>query len=118
MQKAKELLEQIKKFRDKKILVIVEGPKDKAALKQFGIKNVITLSKKPLYAIVEEVAAKTKECAILTDLDKKGKQLYSRLAKDLKKFKVKIDDCFRNYLFKHTSLRQIEGLPRYVKKTS
>ena len=111
-----ELLEQIRKLKDKNILVVVEGPKDKAALEQFGIKEVLVLSKKPLYAIVEKVVAKAKECAILTDLDKKGKQLYSRLAKDLKKFKVKVDDSFRNYLFKKTSLRQIEGLPHYLEK--
>jgi 5S rRNA maturation endonuclease (ribonuclease M5) len=110
------LLEQIKKLKDKKILVIVEGPKDKAALEKFGIKEVIVLSKKPLYAVVEKVVAKAKECAILTDLDKKGKQLYSRLAKDLKKFRVKVDDSFRNYLFKNTALRQIEGLPHYVEE--
>lgn len=112
----RELLEEIKSLREKKTLVIVEGPKDAAALKQFGITNVVVLSKKPLYIVVEKVVEVAKECAILTDLDAKGKQLYSRLAKDLKKFGIRVDDRFRNYLYKQTALRQIEGLPHYVER--
>ncbi len=102
-----DLTKELAVLKDK--LVIVEGKKDKEALKSFGITNVVTL-KKSLFEVVEEVSSKAKECVILTDLDKKGKYLYSRLRQDLQKHGVKVDNSFRNFLFRETKLRQIEGL--------
>ncbi|MBW2965769.1 toprim domain-containing protein [Candidatus Woesearchaeota archaeon] len=114
MQTKKEFEEFIKKFRktSKEKIVLVEGIKDKKALESLGIKNIITL-KKPLYKIIEDIIETKKECIILTDLDKKGKQLYSKLSSKLKQFGVKIDNRFREFLFK-TKLRQIEGINRYL----
>ncbi len=98
------------------VLVIVEGIKDRKALFEFEIKNVMILNK-PLYKIVEEVVhSRVKKCLVLTDLDKKGRELYARISKDLRKFGVKVDDKLRNYLFKETKLRQIEGLRTYLNK--
>ena len=106
-----QFLKKLKKESKEKI-VVVEGIKDRRALASLGIKNIITL-KKPLYAIIEDIVLSKKECIILTDLDKKGKQLYSKLSSKLKQFGVKIDNSFREFLFK-TKLRQIEGLPHYL----
>lgn len=97
------------------VLIIVEGVKDKKALNSFGITNIITLNR-PLFSVVENVAEKTKECAVLTDLDKEGKKLYSQLSKDLQRHGVKINNKFRNFLFKETQLRQIEGLTSFVQR--
>lgn len=107
-----ELQKYINKIKNK--LIIVEGKKDKLALQKLGLKNIIILNK-PLYKIVEEV--KCKEIVILTDLDKKGKQIYGYLSSNLQRFGVKIDNNFRNFLFKKTKLRQIEGLYNYINKT-
>jgi len=109
----KEINEFILKLRSSNKLIIVEGKKDKAALEALGLKNIITLNK-PLYKVVEDV--KCKECVILTDLDKKGKQLYGYLSSNLQRFGVKVDNNFRNFLFKKTELRQIEGLRTYIHK--
>ncbi len=92
-------------------LVIVEGKNDRAALNALGVRNVITLNK-PLFSIVEEVAAKQSEAVILTDLDREGKKLYGKLGSLLSYHGVKIDNSFRNYLLKNTKIRQIEGLRR------
>ena len=105
-----EFNEHINKIRESNILIIVEGKKDRAALNKFGITNIIELTKKPLFRVVEEVSDSNKECIILTDLDKKGKELYGKLNSDLQKHGVKIDNSFRNFLFKNTKIRQIEGL--------
>ena len=102
--------ELIDKVRDSDILIIVEGKKDRNALNKIGIKNIIELSKKPLYQIVEEVSGSNNECIILTDLDKKGKELYGRLNSDLQRRGVKINNKLREFLFKNTKIRQIEGL--------
>jgi len=106
-----EFLQKLKKASKNKIIV-VEGIKDKKALESLGIENIITL-KKPLYKVIEDIVETKKECIILTDLDKKGKELYGRLNSKLKQFGVKIDNRFREFLFK-TKLRQIEGISRYL----
>ena len=108
-----ELIELIEKTKNSGILVIVEGKKDRAALQRLGINNIIELSKKPLFQIVEEVADSNDECIILTDLDKEGKMLYSKLNSNIQKHGVKVNNKLREFLFKHTKLRQIEGIDTY-----
>ncbi|MEM4254314.1 MAG: toprim domain-containing protein [Candidatus Woesearchaeota archaeon] len=111
-----ELDQWIDKLLEEQPFIIVEGWKDKASLRKLGLENVISLRGKPLYKVVELVAKLTRECMILTDLDKEGKKLYSILRAELQKHGVKINDNFRNYLFKETDLRQIEGLYNYVQR--
>ena len=113
-QKFWELHNFIEKIKDSNMLIIVEGKKDKAALQKFGIDNIVELSKKPLFQIVEEVSHSNEECIILTDLDKEGKQLYSRLNSYLQKNGVKVNNKFREFLFRNTKLRQIEGIYSYL----
>lgn len=117
MAEFEELNDFIENLRGSKILIIVEGKKDKAALEEFGISNIIELNKKPLFQIVEEIANSIKECVILTDLDKEGKQLYSKLNANLQRHGVKINNKFREFLFKSTKLRQIEGIGTYMENS-
>ena len=109
----KELLDEI---RHRDLLVVVEGQKDKAALAALGLTNVLSL-KRPLYAVVEEIASSAKEIVLLTDLDEEGKKLYHRLSGDLQKHGVKINNKLRDFLFK-TKLRHIEGLATYLDSQS
>ena len=102
----------IEKLRESKAAVIVEGKKDKAALEKLGINNIFELNKSPLFAVIEEIADKYNECIILTDLDREGKQLFGKLNSGLSKNGVKVNNTFRNYLFR-TKLRQIEGICSY-----
>lgn len=110
--------EHINKIKQSKTLVIVEGKKDRKALENFGIKNIAELNKKPLFEIIETISNENKNCIILTDLDKQGKELYGKLNSGLQQFGVKIDNNFRNFLFKNTKLRQIEGLTTYMENNS
>jgi 5S rRNA maturation endonuclease (ribonuclease M5) len=103
----------LEKLKLSKKLIVVEGKKDKAALEKLGIENIMILNK-PLYEMAEEIASKTSECILLTDLDKEGKMLFLKLKKSLAGLGVKTDDSFRNFLFKKTGVRQIEGLDSYV----
>ena len=104
-------LDEIKK--DKK-LVLVEGFKDKRALGSFGIKRIKTLKRRALYKVVEEI--KDKEVVILTDLDREGRKIYGKLKHEFSQRGVKVDDKFREFLFRETKLRQIEGLKRYLSR--
>ncbi len=112
MEKAEEIRELLKDIKERGTLVVVEGVKDKRALESFGIKNIFTL-KKPLYAVVEEIASAEKEVVLLTDLDEEGKKLYHQLSRDLQKHGVKVDNRLREFLFT-TKLRHVEGLATYL----
>ena len=96
------------------VIVIVEGNKDKRALEELGVKKINVL-KKPLFETVEDVKDED-EVVLLVDLDRQGKKIYSMLKRDLIAFGVKINDTLREYLFKNTKLRQIEGLNTYLGK--
>ena len=112
MQIRQEFEEELEKLKEssKEKIVVVEGIKDKKALEKLGVKNIVIL-RKPLYLVVEHIEKSGKECILLLDLDKTGKRLYSILNHQLNQFGVKIDNRFREFLFK-TKLRQIEGITR------
>jgi 5S rRNA maturation endonuclease (ribonuclease M5) len=78
-QETEEIYNLVEKIKESNTLVIVEGKKDRAALQKLGINNIIELNKKPLFQIVEDIANSNDECVILTDLDKKGKELFGKL---------------------------------------
>ena len=109
-----EFYTHIRKIKNSNTLVVVEGKKDKIALQKLGIHNIMELSKKPLYQIAEEISNSNDECVVLTDLDKKGKEIYGKLNSNLQRNGVKVNNKFREFLFKHTKLRQIEGLNSYI----
>ena len=97
-------------------IIIVEGQKDERALRACGVKNnIAVLNKKPLYAVVELVAEKTREAIILTDFDTTGKELYGKLKKALVAHGVQIDNTFREFLQK-SGISHVEGLKTYVQK--
>ena len=92
-------------------VVIVEGKKDARALKNLGFNKVFCL-KGPLFELVENISAD--EVLVLTDLDKEGRFLFSRLSRDLSAHGVQVDNRLREALFR-TDLRQIEGLETYLR---
>lgn len=113
MDELKELLQWIEKLKQDNKLIIVEGKKDVRALAKLGITNTRPL-KSPLFNEVEQIAELVDECILLLDLDKEGKKIYGKMKKDLIKHGIKIDDNFREFLFKETKLRQIEGIDTYI----
>ena len=102
----KEIIEKIYRVieKEKDTPIIVEGKKDQKALVELGFKRIIPLNGRSLYEVAESVS--TKRVIILTDLDAKGKELYSYLAKSLGTRGVYVDNKFRELLFK-TELRTI-----------
>ena len=109
----KNLDEWLEKLRQSDKAIIVEGPKDRAALEAFDIPVTAILSEQPLFVVAEQVAAQHKDAIILTDLDGEGKKLYGKLVPLLKKLGVRIDSEFREFLLKETQLSHIEGLLAY-----
>jgi len=73
----------------KEHLIIVEGKKDKISLQQLGFQHIFIINEsgKSIYEKIEEieflVESEKRKLCILTDFDKKGKQLYLLLKSEL-----------------------------------
>ena len=98
--------------------IIVEGTSDKKSLLSFDVTiPIIVLKRMSLFKIVESLPRGSR-IAVLTDLDSEGKKLYSQLNHECSQRGIHIDNSLREFLFKNTTLRQIEGMKRYVERRS
>ncbi len=114
---AAEFEHQLQKMLKSDAAIIVEGKKDRSALEKLGIScKIFVLSKKPLFAVAEEVSAAHREAIVLTDLDAEGRRLYGKLNTLLQQLGVKVDNRLRNFLFRNTKLRQIEGMASFIQQ--
>jgi len=112
-----KLLKELYKAQD--YLVVVEGKKDKAALEKLGFFNVFVINEtgRSLGENIEEIqglCGKKDRVCILTDFDKKGKQLYLLLKSKLNEIGVRMDNSLRGFLLKER-ISHIEGLSKYLK---
>lgn len=111
-----KLLKEIERAKSIPV-IIVEGKKDKLALEQLGFKNIVVLHHDgiSLYSVLDKIQGREyKECAILTDFDRKGRQYYSILKKELVKRGIKVNDRFRNALLRE-KISHIEGLATFLR---
>jgi len=74
-------------------IIVVEGKRDELALRNFGIDNIVKISGKPLYRSCLDLVKlkrryKNKEVIILTDFDREGRKLASRLRLLLQRYKI------------------------------
>ncbi|AJF61412.1 TPA: hypothetical protein HA239_04450 [Candidatus Woesearchaeota archaeon] len=112
MEEAEEILGEIERLKESGKAVVAEGIKDLAALKKLGLKNIYIISA-PLFEVCEKIGENNDETAILTDLDREGKLLYSKIKENLTRLGVKIDDRLRERLFR-TKLVHMQGLDTYI----
>ena len=115
-QEYNDLIYHLGELKQRQVVCLVEGKKDQEALLSFGIENIIAINSRPFHQIIDEIlnSYSRYSVAILTDLDQEGRKIYRRLHTLLQPYGIKIYHPFRNFLFKETELRQIEGLPTYV----
>ena len=73
--------------------IIVEGKKDAKALMGLGLMDVVPINGRPLVDVVQGL--KTKDVTILTDFDREGKRINSRLISLLQRFGVKTNPRLR-----------------------
>ena len=112
------LKEEIEKYFD--YVVIVEGKKDAASLNALGFEKVYTIHstgvpiKERVREIVGDADKKDKFC-ILTDFDKKGKQLYFLLKREFQELGAKLDSNLRGILLK-AGVSHIEGFYEFMRK--
>ena len=115
--KKEAIAREIEKLKKENPFIIVEGKKDRKALLELGLKNILVLNEtgKSLYVKIEEFIEKIgkKECIILTDLDKKGKKLYFILKKQFLEHGIKTNGRLREMLIK-ARISHIEGFATFL----
>jgi 5S rRNA maturation endonuclease (ribonuclease M5) len=113
-----QLKHEIEKYQQ--YVVVVEGKKDVASLKHLGFEKVYAIhaTGTPIRIRVEQIVSlleKKDKICILTDLDKKGKQLYMLLKTLFQEKGVNLDSRLRGILIK-TQVNQVEGLSKFMDK--
>jgi 5S rRNA maturation endonuclease (ribonuclease M5) len=121
---ADERLEQLEKvLQELEVLsedtpVIVEGVRDRSALKQLGItKNVLPLNRgKSVFSFCEDLAKEAKRAIILTDWDRRGGQLARMLKDGLEANGVRVNDKIRMQIvvLSKKEAKDIESLPTFI----
>jgi 5S rRNA maturation endonuclease (ribonuclease M5) len=100
--------------------IIVEGKKDAATLEALGFEHVYMINQtsvsigERVEQIVARVGKKRKIC-ILTDFDKKGKQLYLLLKRLFQEQGSRLDSSLRGILL-HAGVSHIEGLDSFIER--
>ena len=102
-------------------VIIVEGKKDVRSLKALGFEKVHAIHvtgralKERMEEIVNTLERKKDKVCILTDFDRKGKQLYLLLKRELGEMGVRLDSSLRGILIR-AGVSHIEGLYGFLKK--
>ncbi len=112
------LLNDIERFKE--YTIVVEGKKDVEALKSLGFEKVyaIHITGVPLRERAEQIMfyiEKKDKLCILTDLDKKGKELYEKLKPIFQELGARLDSTFRGILIK-SRISHIEGIYSFMEK--
>jgi len=100
-------------------VIIVEGRKDKVALRRLGLTGPILCfksSRKSLADFLSDIDAK--KTIVLTDFDREGKDLSVRIAEELSHLKIRADHALRERLgaLVRQDARTIQDLFGYVER--
>ena len=106
----KDWLERLKEFSEKeKTVILVEGKNDKQKLEKFGITHIYSIKGKKFYDILEELENEDL-VIILTDLDKQGEKISSKISHMFQREGIPVDLEFRKSL-KNFDIKHIEDIP-------
>lgn len=121
---SEERLEELEKvlqeleYLSASVPIVVEGLRDRNALRQLGIaKNVYSLNKGiSVFSFCEDISKRAKSAVILTDWDKRGGQLARMLRDGLEANGVRANDSIRKQLviLSKKEIKDIESLPTFI----
>ncbi|WP_457679091.1 toprim domain-containing protein [Thermovibrio sp.] len=111
----KSFLLRLKRFMSTKEgwVVLVEGKRDKAALLRFDIGPVYQMRGRKFHDIGQELSEEFKGVVILTDLDKKGEEIFKKLTRVLESYGLKVDGSFREEL-RRSGVKFVEKIPKVL----
>jgi 5S rRNA maturation endonuclease (ribonuclease M5) len=98
--------------------IVVEGRNDIRSLRSMNFKGtIIQINQgKTLVAVAEEISSRYREVIILTDFDKKGMELCSRLVMILNGHGTKVDSEFSRYIRRNLQINTVEEIPAAIRK--
>jgi len=94
--------------------IIVEGKRDKIALRTLGVNNVFAISSRSIDNFIKTLG-KDKKYTILTDFDKEGEEKNKKICKILEKNKFKLDLRLRQRIKNSFRITKIEELIKFSK---
>jgi 5S rRNA maturation endonuclease (ribonuclease M5) len=112
-----EVIEELKLRSLEGVVIVVEGRKDKRALRELGIRGTILLATRDsLFVFSEELSRLNREIIILTDWDRAGLRLARKLSAHLVSFGVVPDMRFHHLLSSlvRKEIKDVEGLCGYL----
>jgi len=105
---SKEKIHKIKReISSRGIVAIVEGKRDKEAIKYFGFKEIIVIGGKPIHLLSFEKGTRV---AILTDFDREGKRKARELRKIVKENNVVVEEEIRREFARIFKIKKIEEI--------
>jgi 2,5-diamino-6-(ribosylamino)-4(3H)-pyrimidinone 5'-phosphate reductase len=106
-----ELEDVIHEMEDFVDAIVVEGVRDKAALKGLGVtKEIVTCSSKPDTWFVDYLRSRHKRVTILTDYDKAGKKFNKKLTARLEHAGIKVENQYRSRIGRILGLRGMRDI--------
>lgn len=103
-------------------VVVVEGPRDRAALRALGFRGPVVLASgegRSRADLVESLVEEHRVVALLTDFDAEGRALSARLRSRLERAGVKVAAEWRmrmREVLRETGCRTVEGLMRFAEE--
>ncbi len=119
LERIEELLSEISEYAEKGAIIIVEGKKDVLSLKKLGIEGNFELATRDsLFNFSERITQLGSEVVILTDWDRRGDLLATKLSGYFESFGLNPELDIRNKLrfIVQKDIKDVESLYTYVSK--
>lgn len=119
LERIEELLSEISEYAEKGAIIIVEGKRDVLSLKKLGIEGNFELATRySLFNFSERIAQLDSEVVILTDWDRRGDLLATKLSGYFESFGLNPELEIRNKLrfIVQKDIKDVESLYTYVSK--
>ena len=119
LERIEELLSEISEYAEKGAIIIVEGKRDVLSLKKLGIEGNFELATRySLFNFSERIAQLGSEVVILTDWDRRGDLLATKLSGYFESFGLNPELEIRNKLrfIVQKDIKDVESLYTYVSK--
>ena len=117
LEKLEELILELQQMSDKGAVIIVEGKRDRKALRALGITGDIELgTKKSILVFCEDVAREYNNVIVLTDWDEKGDKLASLMEGYLRSTNADVNMDIRKKIknLVQKRIKDIESLDTHI----
>ncbi len=114
-----DLLAELHELSGEGSIIVVEGKRDVIALKKLGLHGDFRLATHhPLVNFCENISRSGRKIVILTDWDRRGNILASKLVENLHSLGVSPETRVRQLIISlvQKEIKDVESLPSYVKK--